>query len=174
MQTIALMGLRGSGKSTVGPAVAAGLGMPFRDLDPLVLAWNRLDTVREVVDAQGWPAFRALELGALDRVLKESACVLALGGGTPTHTPSRELLEIYQSSASLRIIYLRAQPDTLASRLTPSDDRPSLTGMDAVQEVADVFQERDPLYAKLADSIVECDGLSIDDQVEAVLSVAKP
>ncbi|MEL6797217.1 MAG: shikimate kinase, partial [Planctomycetota bacterium] len=115
-----------------------------------------------------------VERSEFDRVLKESACVLALGGGTPTHTPSRELLQVYQASASLRIIYLRAQPETLASRLTPSDDRPSLTGLDTVQEVADVFRERDPLYAKLADSIVECDGLSIDDQVEAVLSVAKP
>ncbi len=171
--TVGLIGLRGSGKSTIGPTVAIRLGLPFKDLDPLVLAWNRVRTVREVVDTRGWPAFRAMEHAALERVLAGETCVLALGGGTPTHKPSQKLMAAWQSSGALRVIYLRAQPETLVPRISPSDNRPSLTGADPVKEFGRVFADRDPLYTRIADAVVECDALSIDEQVAAAIAAAK-
>lgn len=172
--TIGLMGLRGSGKSTIGPTVAIRLGLPFKDLDPLALAWGGVRTVAEVVDHRGWPAFRDMERSALERVLGGERCVLALGGGTPTHKPCRDLMATWQSTGAMRLIYLRAQPETLMPRISPSDNRPSLTGGDPVREFTRVFDERDPLYRSIADHVIECDGFSIDDQIEAVVSAAKP
>ncbi|MEL7483795.1 MAG: shikimate kinase [Planctomycetota bacterium] len=171
--TLGLMGLRGSGKSTIGPTVAIRLGLPFKDLDPLVLAWNGVRTVREVVDTRGWPAFRDMEHAALERVLGGETCVLALGGGTPTHKPCQKLMATYQSTRALKLIYLRAQPETLVPRISPSDNRPSLTGTDPLKEFDRIFAERDPLYSRLADEVVGCDALSIDEQVDAVIETAK-
>lgn len=171
--TLALMGMRGSGKSTIGPTVAIRIGLPFKDLDPLVLTWNGIKTVSEVVDTRGWPAFREMERAALERVLAGETCVLALGGGTPTHKPCQKLMETSQSTRALKLIYLRAQPETLVPRISPSDNRPSLTGADPLSEFGRIFAERDPLYSRLADDILECDGLSIDEQIEAVIDLAK-
>ncbi len=171
--TLGLMGLRGSGKSTIGPTVAIRLGLPFKDLDPLTLAWGGAKTVREVVDSRGWPAFREMEHAALERVLSGETSVLALGGGTPTHAPSRRLMATWQGTGALRLIYLRAQPETLVPRISPSDNRPSLTGADPLKEFGRVFDERDPVYREIADAVVECDGLSIDEQVEAAVLASK-
>lgn len=170
--TLALMGLRGSGKSTIGPTVANRVGLPFKDLDPLALAWGGVKSVREVVDRDGWPAFRELERTALDRVLKGERCVLALGGGTPTHVSSRLLLEDAQQRRGLKLVYLRAQPETLMPRIGASGNRPSLTGGDPTNEIRRVFEDRDPLYSEIADEIIECDGLTISKQVDAVVDVA--
>ena len=171
--TIGLMGLRGSGKSTIGPTVSIRVGLPFKDLDPLALAWGGVRTVHEVVDTGGWPAFREMERSALERVLTGESCVLALGGGTPTDAGCRKLLETWQHAGGLTLVYLRAQPATLAERISPSDNRPSLLGGDPSEEIGRVFDERDPLYSELADAVIACDGLSIDEQVEAVVRVAK-
>ena len=170
--TIGLMGLRGSGKSTIGPTVAIRLGLPFKDLDPLALAWGGVKSVREVVDAKGWPAFRELERSALDRVLGGETCVVALGGGTPTDAKCRRLLETWQGTRALRLIYLRAQPETLKPRISPSDNRPSLTGGDPAGEFGRVFAERDPLYSRLADVVIDCDSMGIDELVDAVIAAS--
>ncbi|MEO1582995.1 MAG: shikimate kinase [Planctomycetota bacterium] len=170
MMTVALMGLRGSGKSTIGPAVAAELGLPFRDLDPLTLDASGSSTAAEVVDAGGWTAFRAFELEALSAVLSQGPCVLGLGGGTPTDDGCRRLIEASQQAGSLRLVYLRASPAVLGERIGPGDDRPSLTGIDPKDEIEAVFAERDPLYRSMADAVVECDGLSIDEQAAAVIA----
>ncbi len=171
MFTIGLMGLRGSGKSTIGPTVAIRVGKPFKDLDPLTLAWGGVKTVREVVDSGGWPAFREMERAALDRVLRGETCVLALGGGTPTDAGCLTLLKTWQQTQALKLVYLRATPETLAERISPSDHRPSLTGGNPAAEIGRVFAERDPLYQELADEILECDGLDIDAQVAGVVEL---
>lgn len=171
--TIGLMGLRGSGKSTIGPTVAIRVGLPFKDLDPLTLAWNRVRTVRDVVDTRGWPAFRDMEHAALERVLGGETCVLALGGGTPTHLPCRKLMKAWQRTHALWLVYLRAQPETLVPRISRSDNRPSLTGADPLKEFGRVFDERDPVYRALADHVIECDGLTIEEQIDAVVKASR-
>jgi shikimate kinase len=172
MRTVALMGLRGSGKSTIGPMVSIRLGLPFKDLDPIVLARNRLRAVRDVVDTQGWPAFRAMEREALDAVLGGETCVLALGGGTATDAGSRRILDTWQTAGGLRLIYLRAQPETLKPRISRSDNRPSLTGGDPIKEFDRVFAERDPLYREIADRVIETDVMSVDELIDAVVAAS--
>ena len=165
---IILLGLRGSGKSTVGPLVAGARGVAFVDLDPVTLRHAGGSNVAEIVDARGWESFRACEREALGQVLEQPPCVLALGGGTPTDDGSRELLIAAASCGTHRLVYLRAKPETLAARMQTTGDRPSLTGADPFDEISVLFDARDPLYLELAHAVVETDGLSLDETVSRV------
>ncbi len=93
------------------------------------------------------PAFRAAEVRALEQVLGDSACVVSLGGGSPTAPGAAELI----ASSPAQFIYLRLAPRTLADRLAQSDlrDRPSLTGQGVVEEISTLYDARDPLYLTL-------------------------
>ena len=108
---VILIGLRGSGKTTVGRLLAARNCREFVDLDtltPKVLACN---TVAEAWNRHGEHAFRRAELTSLQTALATIApCILSLGGGTPTAQGAADLL-IQAKSGGARIIYLRATPD---------------------------------------------------------------
>ena len=177
LRSVVLLGLRASGKSTIGPALAQRLGFEFLDLDHAVLEDSEHDTIAEIVAAEGWPGFRAREreqlevwLWALD-TLPEKRLVLALGGGTPTHEPSRALLQSANLHALVALVYLRAQPETLAKRMTHSADRPSLTGKDPLDEIADLFAQRDELYRSLADATIDADALTESETISAIESI---
>lgn len=152
--TLALVGLRCSGKTTVGRLLAERQGVPFVDLDDALLQLARLDPELAVhpgagalLLAVGEPRFRELELAALERVLAdEAACVLATGGGVVETERARELLR--QHALCVR---LHAAPRTLAARLRADPTRrPSLTGADPADELVELAARRDPLYAALA------------------------
>lgn len=178
-----LMGLRGSGKSTVGRLVAAQRAVPFVDLDdetPGVLSGcgfvPKGATVSDSLKAVGESAFRGAEAVALEVVFSSPGyweAVLALGGGTPTGERSR--LYIGERLALARpvttLVYLRAAPATLAARLSVTDlsQRPSLTGRGVVEEIGELFEKRDPLYRSLATRVIEVDSLS-PEQTAALIS----
>lgn len=166
--TLVLIGLRGSGKSTLGRALANELGRSFVDLDDAVAGRARLRDAGAVIREHGLPAFRAMETRALDAVLDAvPGCVLALGGGTPIAPGASDLLLEEQRQATLSIAYLRAMPATLAGRLElqPHIDRPALIAgaSDPMEELTGVYAERDPIYDGIANTVVETDGL--DDQL---------
>lgn len=152
---VVLMGLRGSGKSTLGRLLAAELGVGFADLDDVTAEVLGHPSAGAGLRAVGEPAFRDAEAEALTRVLPPGPGVLALGGGTPMSERSRSLLE----GADVLLIYLRCTPEELMRRLRAEGgpDRPPLTGADTVDEVPAVFAVRDPLYRRLAQSVIECD-----------------
>src|SRR5262245_38355040 len=125
-----LMGLRGSGKTTVGKLVARRLGDEgqFVDLDDLVAEAGaalvgRKTTAGEVLRTQGEPAFRALEYATLRLAAAHRPAVLSLGGGTPTHPPSNAFLRDFAASTDhpATLVYLRATPSTLVRRLGGTD-----------------------------------------------------
>lgn len=176
-RSIVLMGLRGSGKSTIGPMLAVRLeGHEFQDLDEAVLADSSFASIADLVKAEGWPGFRerereqlALWLWALD-TLPERRLVLALGGGTPTHEPSRALLQSADLHGIVAIVYLRAQPAALAARMAQTAERPSLTGADPIAEIQAVFNQRDGLYRSIADVVIDVDSLSEQQAADAIES----
>lgn len=181
---VVLLGLRGSGKSTVGPIVAAALGRDFVDLDPLTAGELGHATPAAALTALGEPAFRAGECRALASVLAQRpGCVLALGGGTPTHAPSRELLERAakpgpRAPAPAMLVYLHAPPAELSSRLAGTDTstRPALLpgGGGVVAEVAELYARRDGLYRRLASAVVESAGRDAGEvAAEIVTTVAQ-
>lgn len=151
---IFLIGLRGSGKSTVGRALAERLGLSFADLDDVVEE-QAGKTIAEIVQAEGWEAFRAMEHEALKGVCDGSGIVVAPGGGIVLDERNRKLME-----GAGKIVYLMADVPLLLSRLEKDpgeSQRPSLSGRTQEEEILDCFREREPLYMMLMDYTVPAD-----------------
>jgi len=163
---IALLGPRGSGKSTVGVVLARLLGRAFVDLDERVLAVARHAGLRaasagEVLATAGAARFRALEAVAVKLVLEPMPrIVVATGGGIVEREDNRAWL-----ARAARCVYLEVPETLLRARLAADPTpRPPLLGVDAVDEVAAVLARRAPLYRALAEVTVPCG----EDPPEAV------
>jgi len=170
--TIALLGPRCSGKSTVGARLAAALGRPFVDLDARVLelgrrAGIRADTVGALLERAGAARFRDLESVATRLVLEpEPRIVLATGGGVVERADSRAWL-----ARAARSVYLVVPLEVLRARLgADPNPRPALTGTgaDPAAELEAVVRRRDPLYRSLAEAVVECGEAPPDELVARV------
>ncbi|MCK4872193.1 MAG: shikimate kinase [Phycisphaerales bacterium] len=158
---IALIGLRGSGKTTIGRELAEQLWCDFVDLDDLALARFAESTVSDVWSAHGEAAWREAEVEALGDVLGRSDDVIALGGGAPMIPQAREMLTTSQMADEIKIVYLKAGEATLRSRLEAEPgDRPSLTDAGTIDEIAAILRKRDPVYQDLADQVLDVDVLS--------------
>ena len=166
---VALMGLRASGKTTLGRALAERLGRRFIDLDDRTLALLGDDTIADAFRRAGEPAFREAEAEALQSALAETPSVLALGGGTPTAPGAESMLRDAQSRGDLLLCYLACRPETLRARLRSAGgaDRPSLTGDDPLDEIERVHASRDGLYRDLADVVLE-EPASVEEILDAV------
>lgn len=166
-----LIGLRASGKSTLGARAASLLGRSFVELDDLSAAELDASGAGEAIAEHGMDAFRKAERDALEDVLKTPWQVVSLGGGTPTAAGCIELL----GRDDCRVFYLKAQPNTLRERLESADntDRPTLTGQGVIDEVAGVYAARDPLYMEIAESVIHTDGVTEDSVVAMIIALAK-
>lgn len=148
--TIALVGHMGSGKSTIGKALARRLDLSFVDSDDEVERVAGKPVARIFAD-DGEDAFRALERDTILALLDERPHVLATGGGAITDLRVRDALK-----AGAMTIWLRTDPALLARRLSWSDKRPLLHGRDAGSVIARLAPEREPLYAG-ADLVIDTD-----------------
>ena len=153
-----LIGLRGSGKSTLGRLLAARKQVAFVDLDDRTVASSGLPSVSAMFRTLGEPAFRAAECAALSHALAHDVplgAVIALGGGTPLAPGARELLERARALGTVRIVLLDAPPKVLGARLAVAPgDRPLLVGADFAEEAALLAERRMPIYRALADATV--------------------
>ena len=149
-KNVVLTGMRGSGKSELGAALGRRLGRRFIDLDEVVEKIAK-KPVAAIVAAQGWPAFRAMERKAVKKIAAEHGIIVATGGGTIMDHENANLLK-----KNGTIIYLSASLPSLKKRLAKKTDRPSLSGnKHFLAELSDVLKKRQPMYAKMADKIVE-------------------
>jgi shikimate kinase len=166
-----LIGLRASGKSTLGRLLAQHLGRDFIDLDDEVA--DRMDAQGpgEAIERDGIDAFRRAETEALRSVLETGKQIIALGGGTPTAPGAEEVLR----DAASNIVYLRGTPETLRDRLEGSENnnRPPLVGDDVFSEVQALFDQRDDLYRDIAHSIIHVDGMHQDSVLQALIALER-
>lgn len=171
---IVLMGLRCSGKSTLGAQLAHKLGLPFIDLDDRVRDAANAESPAHVIERDGIDAFRALESSELTSALAHPTSVIALGGGTPTAPGASNTLAAAQRNCTARIFYLRALPVTLRARMEQTDtsSRPALTGDNALDEIATLFDERDASYTELSESIIETDAVEPDAILRALVALS--
>ncbi len=173
---VLLIGLRGSGKSTVGPMLAERLERQFIDLDVVTLWRLRMPTVQRAWAEAGVVRFRQAEADALRDSIESPDRVIAAGGGTPTAPGAERLIRAAAAEGGLFVVYLREEPATLVDRLRAAgetDDRPSLTGADPIAEVWDVYTDRDPLYRDLA-SIVIDGASSAQDAAARIIARLRP
>lgn len=147
-RTIALVGLMGAGKSSVGRRLAVQLGVPFKDADDeIVIAAGR--PIADIFAERGEDEFRAGERRVIARILDEPPHILATGGGAFMNPVTRVVLRQRATT-----IWLRADLDTLVKRVSRRDDRPLLRNADARVVMADLMDKRYPIYGE-ADIIVE-------------------
>lgn len=139
---IALVGMRGAGKSTLGRALAAALGLDFVDTDESFV--NAHGPIGAYVARHGWDAFREREAEAVADALAPGR-VVALGGGAVDREATAELV-----ADRALVVWLRERTETLAVRLAATP-RPALTGLDPAEEIVAVLERRDPIYARLSD-----------------------
>ena len=162
MTALVLVGLPGSGKTSVGEAVARRLGWTYLDTDDL-LAHSTGGTAAQFLRENGEAAFRREECDALEVALRGDA-VVATGGGIVTSTDARELLKRH------RTIWLDCDDQVLIERVLDGD-RPLLTG-DRGEAMARLRLEREPWYREVSLARVDSSG-RLDDVVERVLLEAE-
>ena len=161
---IVLVGLPGSGKSTVGRQLARRLGIPFIDSDHEIE--QRLGcSIREFFEREGEDAFRDVEEATL-RDLTSSAghCVLATGGGSVLRAINREMLREHG-----QVIYLRSQPEEVYRRVRHDTARPLLQVSDPMARLRSLHAQRDPLYAETAHYVIETGRPSVPRLVNMIL-----
>jgi shikimate kinase len=164
MTRIVLIGAPGSGKSTVGVALAAHLQWPFVDTDVLI----ELKESKKITDLfveNGEEYFRSVEFSVLQEVLQEESAVISLGGGAPISESAQDVL---QSSDSM-IVFLDVSLSTAAPRVGFNRDRPLLLGNPRAQWQA-LSDQRRPIYEKLATQSIKVDDMSVDEIIAIIES----
>jgi shikimate kinase len=144
-----LVGLPGSGKSTVGRHLARRLQLPFIDSDHVIEA--RLGcSIRQFFEQEGELSFRDLEAAVLDELTLQRPGVLSTGGGSVLRPENRRHLH-----ERTRVIYLKSSPDELFRRLRHDRNRPLLQVADPLARLRELFAARDPLYRETAHFTIE-------------------
>lgn len=161
---IVLIGLTGSGKSTVGKRLAKQLNCTFVDTDDVVSETTGL-SVREIFEQKGEPAFRDHETRVLETILADATPkVVAAGGGAVLAERNRQII---QNSMSF-VVWLDAEPSNLLRRVSAGSHRPLLDD-DAPATLMEMSTTRRSLYAKLGDVRVDTNGRDINKVVNLVL-----
>ncbi|MFN3667800.1 MAG: shikimate kinase [Brevundimonas sp.] len=161
-RTIALVGLMGVGKSTVGRRLAKRLGLPFADGDTEIEAAAGM-TVSEIFARLGEAEFRAGEARVLTRLLDAPRMVLATGGGAVLNAETRAELK-----ARAVTVWMRADLETIAARVQRRDTRPLLRGRDPLEALTAMAEVRYPFYAA-ADVTVDVASGAHGEAVEGIV-----
>lgn len=141
-KTIALVGLMGCGKSTIGKRLARKLSIPFIDLDEAIEEAAGI-SVTEIFAKHGEPYFRKLELEAAEKILDGKPSVLATGGGAFINEKIRQLIK--EKSIS---IWINADLETLLERVSRRNNRPLLENGDKERILQELMDKRYPIYAQ--------------------------
>ncbi len=165
---IALIGLRGAGKSTLGHRLATDLGVPFIQLDSEIEAEAGM-SLEEVFDLLGQAAYRRLERHCLERVIERHARAVVETGGGIVADPAA----FGQLLSSCYTIWLRARPeDHMARVVAQGDQRPMAGNREAMADLKGILAGRETLYGK-ADAILDTAGASEAQSLAALTRIAR-
>ena len=160
---IALVGLPGSGKSTVGRQLARRLQLPFFDSDHVIE--ERLGySIREAFERDGEAYFRDMEEAVLDELSENPRAVISTGGGAVLRPGTRQRLHSRGQS-----VYLNSTPDELFRRLRHDVNRPLLQVADPLTRLRDLYTVRDPLYSETAHFVIETGRPSVGTLVNMIV-----
>ncbi|WGR98996.1 helix-turn-helix transcriptional regulator [Bradyrhizobium sp. ISRA443] len=166
---IALIGLRGAGKTTLGRMLAKKIGWSFVELNKEIEAQNGL-SVAEIIALYGQEGFRRMEQAALTQLLaRKELMVLATGGGIVSEPLTFDLI-----LSSFYTIWLKAEPEEHMARVRRQGDlRPMADDRSAMAELRNILVSREPLYAR-ASAVVDTAGLSVDAAAARLIDSVRP
>lgn len=160
---LCLIGLPGSGKSTVGRQLARRLQLPFFDSDHVIE--ERLGyPIRVAFERDGEEAFRNLEESVLDELSQISRAVISTGGGAVLRPGTRQHLR-----ERGYVVYLNSSPDELARRLKHDTSRPLLQVDDPLKRLRELYAVRDPLYRETAHFTIDTGRPSVGNLLNMIV-----
>jgi shikimate kinase len=167
MKQVVLVGLMGAGKSTTGRLVAERTGRTLLDTDRSITLGTGL-TVRQLWERDGEAGYRRMESDlVLDALDSDEALVVAAPGGVVLDPHVRERLGPHL------VVWLRADPATLAERVRPGDHRP-LLGDDPRAVLSAMDAEREDLYLDVSDAVIDVGATTPDDVATQVVALLDP
>ena len=153
--------MMGAGKTSVGAKIAEYTNRPHYDTDAIIQ--NRYGDISQLFQTNGEAYFRMRE----SKITQELACldnaVISTGGGLVVDKENARLLK--QNGV---LVYLRANAQTIFSRLQNQNHRPLLQG-DKQKKITALLSQRAPVYERLADIIIDVDCLTVDDTAKQIL-----
>ncbi len=159
---VGLIGLPGSGKSTVGRQLARRLQLPFLDSDHVIE--ERLGcSIRDYFEREGESSFRDVEESVIDELTLLPSGVLSTGGGSVLRPMNRQHLH-----GRSHVVYLRSSPEELFRRLRHDVNRPLLQVADPLGRLRDLYTQRDPLYRETAHFVIETGRPSVSTLVNMI------
>jgi shikimate kinase len=160
---LSLVGLPGSGKTTVGRQLARRLGLGFVDSD-LAIEAKLGCSIREFFEREGEPKFRDIEAEVLDTLTTGDNNVVSTGGGAVLRPVNRQNLH-----SRGKVIYLKSTPEELYRRLRHDTNRPLLQVSDPMGRLRELFEQRDPLYREVAHFVLETGRPSVATLVNMIV-----
>lgn len=162
-----LVGMMGSGKTTLGRALAQRLELPFTDTDRVLVDRTGVP-VATIFEIEGEEGFRRRESMVLAELAEGDARVVATGGGAVLSAANRELMRAHGT-----VVYLRARLDHLWERTRHDSSRPLLATPDPRATLAALIQVRDPLYREAAHIVVDTGSQSATTLVSRVVAALR-
>lgn len=165
-RSVALLGLRGAGKSTLGREIASSLKVNCIDMDQILIEEKGL-SVPEWVEKEGWESFRDAEAKLLKKISRRKPCIVSTGGGVITKDSSISLLQ-----KSFLSIYIHWSVPVLVDRIKGDTNRPSLKpGGNIYSEVESLYKERDPVYTSCGKTLRLKKNMKIGKTVSRLLDI---
>jgi shikimate kinase len=161
-----LVGLPGSGKSTVGKLVADHLGAPFIEPDAIIVRKMQMPVAR-IFGMVGEPTFREMERQAVESALAGPPAVIAPGAGWAAQPG-----QLDQALTQACVIYLKVMIGTAAKRVGDGESRPLLAGSDPVEAIRGLLKDREPYYHR-AEVEVKCDIKTAEQVAEEIVGLAR-
>ncbi len=165
---IALVGMPGSGKSTVGRQLARRLQLPFIDADHWV-EQHLGCSIREYFEREGEASFRDVEAQAIADICAGGPAVVATGGGAILRPANRDCLH-----NQTRVFYLFATPEEVYRRLRHDQNRPLLQVDDPLARLRELFAQRDALYRETAHDVITIGRPSTASLVNTIAAILQP
>ena len=168
-----LIGMMGSGKTTIGKALAGKLGFNFKDTD-LFIESEQAKTIKEIVELKGIDYFRDLETDLLNKLAEQNSnhsfekSVISTGGGIVLRKENHSLLKSLG-----KLVWLKAKAETIFERIKDDTSRPLIEAeneTEKIKKIKEILDARSGTYRDTADLIVEVEQKSINEIINLIIS----
>jgi len=163
---IYLIGMMGSGKSTIGKLLAKNIYYKFIDVDDFIVEHSAYESINEIFEEKNEEFFRTLENDAMKELSDFEKTVIATGGGVILN---EENIQMMHSTGI--VIYLESDIENLVRRLKDAKDRPLLKGVDLKKKLERLFDKRERLYSQAANLTIDISAKDKNDIVDEIIKI---